>query len=118
MTEFYKLISTYDVVLEFSTNTRPVRIEILRSIDNDKKLRARVWDQITYDLNSTFASFEKANGEKSYIYSSDEVNREITTILSGDESSIDLFFGKEWESEQDFLKYLKELLNEYHKSLA
>ncbi|MGH1428610.1 MAG: hypothetical protein ACRBEE_11775 [Arenicella sp.] len=118
MTEFYKLISTYDVVLEFSTNTRPVRIEVLKSIDNPKKLRARVWDQITYDLNPTFASFENKCGERKYIYSSDEINREITTILSGDESSIDIFFGKEWESEQEFLNYLKGLLNEYHKSLV
>jgi hypothetical protein len=116
MSEYFKLISTYDVVLEFSTNTRPVRIEILQSTENPKKLRARVWDQNTYNLYPTFANLSQSGVIEHRLWSSDEVNREITNLLSEDPS--DLFWGKEWKSEQEYLAYLKGLISRYHESLC
>ena len=116
MSEYFKLISTYDVVLEFSTNTRPVRIEILQSIENPKKLRARAWDQNTYNLYPTFANMLEGGGIEHKMWSCDEINREITTFLSEDPA--DLVWGKEWESEKEYLDHLKNLVNRYHSSLS
>ena len=116
MSEYFKLISTYDVVLEFSTNTRPVRIEILQSTENPKKFRARAWDQITYNLYPTFANMSDDGGIENRLWSSDEINREITVLLSEDPA--DLIWGKEWDSEQDYLSYLKGLVSRYHESLS
>lgn len=116
MSEYFKLISTYDVLLNFSTNIRPVRIEILQSMENPKMLRARVWDQNMYNLHPTFANRTKDGGFADGLWSSDEINREITVLLSEDPS--DFLFGKEWESEQDLLAYLKELVRKYHASFS
>jgi len=116
MSEYFVLQSTYEVVLEFSTNTRPVRIEIFRSVDNEKKLRARVWDQTTYNLYPTFANMSKEGGSTNSMMSCDEVNREITTILSDDPN--DLFWGKEWDSEDQYLSHLKTLIQNYQASLS
>lgn len=116
MREYFILKSTYETILEFSTNTRPVRIEIFQSTDNVKKYRARVWDQHTYNLYPTFANIKKEGGLENRMMSCDEVNREITTLLSEDPN--DLFWGKEWESEEQFLSYLKELVSKYHESLS
>lgn len=115
MSEYFKLTSTYDVLLEFSTNSRPVRIEILQSTENPKKLRARVWDQNMYNLLPTFANMTADGGFAHGLWSSDEINREITVLLSEDPS--DLVLGKEWESEQEYLAYLKGLVEEYRASL-
>ena len=104
------------MVLEFSTNTRPVRIEIFRSVHNNNKLRARVWDQNTYNLYPTFANIPNEDSLINKFMSCDEVNREITTILSDDPN--DLLWGKEWASEENFLRYLKTLIQKYQKSLG
>ena len=115
MNEYFKLLNTYDVVLKFSTNTRPVRIEIFRSLDNEKKYKARVWDQSTYNLYPTFANISEEAGLENKLFSCDEVNREITTLLSDDPN--DLFWGKEWESEDQYFAYLKELILKYQEIL-
>ena len=112
MSEYFKLISSYDVVLDFSTNKRPLRIEILRSTENEKKYRARVWDQHTYNLYPTFANMKPEGEIENTLFSCDEINREITTILNQDDPR-DLIFGKEWESEEDFLNHLKNLIEQY-----
>jgi len=113
MSEYFKLKSTYEVFLEFSQNTRPIRIEIFYSIKNNKKLRARVWDQNTYNLYPTFANISEEEGLKNKLLSCDDINREITMILSDEPN--DLVWGKEWDSEEKYLSYIKELLNEYQK---
>ena len=115
MSEYFILQSIYEVVLEFSTNTRPVRIEIFRRVDNEKKLRARVWDQTTYNLYATFANMSKEGGLTNSMMSCDDMNREITTILSDDPD--DLFWGKEWDSEARYLSHLKTLIQNYQASL-
>ena len=116
MIEYFKLKSTYDVVLEFSTNVRPIRIEILRSTVNSRKYRARVWDQHTYNLYPTYANMKNDGGIENKMWSCDEVDREITTIISDDPA--ELVYGKEWNSEDEFLLYLKDLVNRYHISLS
>ncbi len=115
MNEYFILQSTYEVTLEFSTNIRPVRVEIFRSTENKKKLKARVWDQITYNMYPTFANMEKESAIENTLMSHDEVNREITMLLSDDPN--DLFHGKEWESEELYLSHLKGLIAKYHESL-
>jgi len=114
MSEYYKLQSTYTVLLKFSTNTRPLRIEIYRNIENSKKYRARVWDQNTYNLYPTFANFGNDGGVDNRLMSSDTIDREITILLSDDPD--DLYFGREWESEEDYLNYLKGLVSKYHET--
>ena len=63
----------------------------------------------------TFASMKKGGDIENRLMSSDEVNREITTLFSDDPN--DLFFGKEWASEEDYLSHLKGLIEKYHESL-
>jgi len=118
MNEYFLLQSTYDIVLEFSTNIRSVRIEILRSTENPKKFRTRVWDQNTYNLYPTFANMPKEGGITNKMMSCDEINREITTLLSAEDDPSDLIFGKEWESEEELLLHLKGLIQKYHASLC
>ena len=115
MSEYFILKSTYETTLAFSTNTRHVRIEIFRSTDNAKKYRARVWDQNTYNLYPTFANIKTKGGLENRMVSCDEINRDITTLLSEDPN--DLFWGKEWESEEKYLSYIKALIGTYHDSL-
>ena len=119
MNEFFTLQSTYEVTLKFSTNTRAVRIEILRSTVNPKKLKARVWDQNTYNLYPTFANMSKENGLNNEMMSCDNINQDITTILADVslEEMNEIVYGKEWDSEEDFLNYIKELVNKYHATL-
>ncbi len=114
MNELYKLQSTYELILEFATNTRPVRIEVFRSTKNDKKLRARVWDQNTYNLYPTFANIPEEGGLENKLMSCDEVNREITTLVAEDP---ELIVGKEWESEDKFIAHIKGLILKYQATL-
>jgi len=72
----FELRNTYEILLEFGNITRPVCIKILRCIENQKLYRARIWDRCIYD--------------------SDELNREITTIVIADYS---LITGKKYPSE-------------------
>lgn len=115
ISEYFILLSTYEAIFKFSTNTRPIRIEIFRSTENHKKYRARVWDQNTYNLYPTFANIKKEGGLENRMMSCDEVNREITTLLS--ENQFDVFWGKEWDSEDQYLSYLKKLIEKYHETL-
>jgi len=102
------------MIIAFSTNTRPVRIEVFRSTENEKKLRARVWDQNTYNLYPTFANIPEEGGLENRLMSCDEVNREITTLLAEDPEMI---YGKEWESEEQFITHIKDLISKYQATL-
>jgi len=114
MSELFKLQSTYEMIIAFSTNTRPVPIEVFRSTENEKKLRARVWDQNTYNLYPTFANIPEEGGLENRLMSCDEVNREITTLLAEDPEMI---YGKEWESEEQFITHIKDLISKYQATL-
>ena len=111
MNEYFILKSTYEIIIEFETNTRPIRIEIFQSVENRKKYRARVWDGTIYNLYPTFANTTNENGLENRMMSCDEINRDITTILSDDPN--DLFYGKEWDSEEQYLSFIKELIEKY-----
>jgi len=72
-----------------------------------------VWDQNTYNLYPTFANGPDFGAMENKLWSSDELNREITHLLSEDPE--DLAYGKEWESEEEYLTYLKVLVNRYYE---
>ncbi len=101
------------MLLEIGSATRPVRKEIFRSIENVNYFRARIWDQCTYDLYPTFLNIDLENNKK--IYSSDELNREITLTVA-EESN--LITGKEYSNEEEFLKYIKSLIIKYRNTLS
>ena len=111
MSEYFKLLSTYDTAVECSTNTKLVRIEILQSTENYKKFRARAWEQNTYNLFPTLANIAKDGSFENKLGSSDQINNEITMFLSEDPN--DLCLGKEWKSESEYLSYLKTLVKRY-----
>ena len=115
MTELFALSSTYELLLEFGSSTRPVRIEIFRSQQNPKKMRARVWDQNTYNLYPTFANIPAEGGLENRIMSCDQVNREISTVVA---ESPEILLGREWESEEVFLNHLRESIVRYHSTFS
>ena len=117
MNEYYKLLSTYDVMLEFSTNSRNLRIEILESVETKNKFKARVWDLTTYNLYPTFANIAKEGGIENKIFSCDEMNRDVTNLLPGGDPET-LILGKVWDSEKQFLTHIKELVSNYHSELG
>jgi len=109
----FKLQSTFELLLNFNDTTRPIRIEVFSMTDNPKIYRARVWDQNTYDLYPTFLNMPQDNGEQRKMYSSDEVNREITNIVAED---ISLITGKEYPNEEAFVEYVNGLVIDYHET--
>ena len=114
MNETFLLKSTYEYVIEFKMNTRPIRIEIFLSLENNKKYRVRVWDQNTYNLYPTFANMPPGGGIENKMMSCDEVNREITTLVA---ETPEVILGMEWESEASFLNYLKKAIDKYREKL-
>jgi len=59
----FELRNTYEMLLEFGSIARPVRIEIFRCIENQKLYRARIWDQCIYDLYPTFLNLDLKNSD-------------------------------------------------------
>jgi hypothetical protein len=84
----------------------------MQSMESPKKLRARAWEQSTYNLYPTFANPADFDAASSKLWSSDQINREITVLLSDDPT--DLVLGKEWESEAEYLAFLKGLVRSYN----
>lgn len=108
--ELFKLTSTYEVLLELGGTLRPVRVEIFRSEENPRKLRARIWDQNTYNLYPTFANIRPEGGLENRLMSCDELNREISTNVAEDP---EILLGREWESEEVFLNHIKDAISRY-----
>lgn len=113
--ELFKLSSTYEVLVEFGGAVRPVRIEILVSIDNPRKLRARVWEQNTYNLYPTFANIGPEGGLENRLMSCDELNREISMSVAEEP---EMLLGREWESEEVFLDHIKDAILRYQSTLG
>ncbi|MDH5178048.1 MAG: hypothetical protein OEZ39_16210 [Gammaproteobacteria bacterium] len=111
MDESFKLSNTYEMLLEFKDVSRVIRIDVFHGIENGSLYRARVWDQTTYNLYPTFANIAKEGGLKNEMYSCDEINREITTIIAEEPT---LITGKVYSSESEFLEYIKGLIGKYH----
>jgi len=114
MNTMFSLSATYEMLLEFKDTSRPVRIEVFRSAENENIFRARVWDQNTYNLYPTFANIESEGGLQNKMLSCDELNREITTIVAEDPT---LISGKEYSSEEAFVKYVESLVLAYQATL-
>jgi len=112
MDELFKLSNTYEMLLEFKDVSRMIRVEIFHSTGNDSLYRARIWDQTTYNLYPTFLNIAEDGGLKNEMYSCDEINREITTIIAEEPT---LITGKVYSSENDFLEYIKVLIGKYHE---
>lgn len=115
MMELFELTSVYEVLLETGGTIRPVRIEIFRSRDNETKLRARIWEQNTYNLYPTFANIPPQGGLENRFMSCDQLNREISDLIA---ETPDIILGHEWDSEDALLEYLQESLSRYQSMLG
>jgi len=115
MNDLFTLSTTYELLLDFNDTSRPVRIEVFRSIENPNIYRARVWDQNTYNLYPTFANIDSKDGLQNKMLSCDEINREITTIVAEDPS---LITGKEYPAEEEFVEYVKSLVLAYQATFS
>jgi len=109
----YKLISTYELLLELGSTERPVRIEIFQLPDG-KRFRARVWVQNTYNLYPTLININEKGDDLHAVHSSDDLNQEITSLILEDP---ELIRGKEFNSEDEVLRYVEERINSFAKSL-
>ena len=111
----FKLLNTYELLVDFNSTSRPIRIEVFRNVENKNIFRARVWDQATYNLYPTFANIDPEGGIKNEMFSCDHINQEITVTIAKDST---LITGKEYSSEAAFVEYIKELINEYQAQLS
>lgn len=109
----YKLISTYELLLELGSVEKPVRIEILQSPDG-KKFRTRVWAQNTYNLYPTLMNIDEKGNDLHKMHSSDDLNQEITSLVFEDP---ELITGKEFASEKEVLQYTEDRISSFVKSL-
>jgi len=107
----YKLISTYEILLNFSSTERPVRIEIFQSPDG-KKFRTRVWVQNMYNLYPTLLNINEKGDDLHTLHSSDDLNQEITSLVLEDP---ELIKGKEFDSEDEVLCYIEDRVNSFAK---
>ena len=108
--ELFELSATYEVLLEIGQAVRPVRIEIFRGRKNAQKLRARVWEQSTYNLYPTFGNIKPDGGLENRLMSCAQVNREISALVAEEP---EMLLGGEWDSEEAFLERLKEFIVRY-----
>jgi hypothetical protein len=115
MIEIWKLSSTYEVLLEIGHTLKPIRIEIFRSQDNQRKFRTRIWEQNTYNLYPTFANILPEGGLENRLMSCDLLNREISIDIA---ETPEILLGLEWESEEAFLIHLKEAIFRYQSMLT
>ena len=115
MNNLFTLSTTYELLLEFKDTSRPVRIEVFRSVENPNIYRARVWDQNTYNLYPTFVNIDSEDGLQNKMLSCDEVNREITNIVAKEPT---LITGKEYPGEKEFVEYVKSLVLAYQATLS
>lgn len=109
----YKLISTYEILLDLEPTERPVRIEIFQSADG-KRFRTRVWVKNMYNLYPSLMNINEKGDDLHAIHSSDDLNQEITSLILEDP---ELIRGKEFGSEDELLQYVVVRVNSFAKSL-
>jgi len=114
MSHIFKLKNTYEIFIEVAGTKRPVRIEILESGQDAGVFRARVWDQNTYNLYPTMANLLPQGGIEHGIFSCDEINREVTTIVA---DAPEFILGKTYTDENEFLRHIIGLVKTYEKEL-
>lgn len=108
--ELFELASTYEVLLDIGHAIKPVRIEIFHGIENTRKLRARIWEQNTYNLYPTFANIRPEGGLENRLMSCDQVNTEISALVA---EAPDILLGRELDSEEAFLQHIQEFIMQY-----
>ena len=108
MNTLFKLIATYELVVEFSTLERPVRIEIFKPLEDKFLYRARVWMQNTYNLYPAYLNTDKNGEDLNTIHSSDQLDMDMTSLITDDP---EIITGKHYMNKSDFLDYLKSSIN-------
>lgn len=114
MNHTFKLKNTYEIFIDVSGTKRPIRVEIFESIQDEGFFRARVWDQITYNLYPTMANILPEGGIENMLFSCDEINREVTIMVADDPYFI---LGKAYKNENEFLRYVTSLVKKYEQEL-
>ena len=110
--DFFRLVSTYELMLTLGSMDRPVRIEVFRSLSDTQLYRARVWAQNTYNLYPTFLNTGQKGEDLRKVHSSDQIDADITSVLAEEP---DLLTGKHYRSEEEFLAYVKTRVADYQK---
>jgi len=89
-------------MIEDQNIARPIRIEILQSLDNPNIFRPRVWVKNTYNVYPTTVNTGPKGEDLRSMHSSDDFNNDISNILAEDES---FFVGKYYDNEDQVLQY-------------
>ena len=109
----YRLISTYELLLNIGSAVRPVRIEVFKSPDGDK-YRAHIWMQNRYNLYPSLMNTNEKGDDLHTLHSSDEINQEITALVL---DNPDFVSGKEFDSEDKFVRHIEMQIKSFAQSL-
>ena len=109
MRQIYKMTVVYEWPERVGEWLRFVRIEVFECISQPKNFRARVWLDENYNLYPTRLNSDQNGNAVNMIHSSDVVNRDITSLLSGADEWI---CGKVFASEEDFVSSTMPSVNE------
>ena len=110
--DFFKLKSTYELMVELNGVVRPVRIEIFELISKDNFFRVRAWVQSVYNLYPAFLNTDNQGNDLHSIHSSDSLNLEITDLIADDPR---LITGDLYDDEYELLKHIKGRISDYQK---
>jgi hypothetical protein len=108
--KYFKLISTYEVIVDNGKIEYPLRIEIFVSCFKDRIYRTRVWSSNTYNLYPTFLNIDDAGNAVQQIFSCDQFDVDITSVIA---KNPELITGINFESEEEFFKYVKHHIDDY-----
>ncbi len=112
--ELWKLVATYELLLELGQTRRPVRVEVFKSNNGGSRFRARLWVQGTYNLYPTFLNMGPQGQDLRHVHSSEELNQEITSLVVENPAFME---GIEFESEGAFVEALQGLVAKYQKAI-
>ena len=101
--KIFKLISTYEYIVEINSAHKPVRVEVFQAVDSVDIYRARVWIQNMYNVYPTFLNTDENGSDLRKVHSCDELNTEITSNIAENER---LILGEKYKSEKVFLDYV------------
>jgi len=112
--ELWKLVATYELLLELGQTRRPVRVEVFKGTNGSSRYRARLWVQGTYNLYPTFLNTGPQGQDLHRMHSSEELNQEITSLVVDDPAFIE---GIEYKSEAAFVEALQGLVIKYQNTI-
>lgn len=99
----FKLVEVYELLVGFDDNLKFVRVELFESTSTSCWIRARVWLNETYNMYQSELNTDGEGKNLHRLYSSDVVNRDITTILPFGK---DLIEGRTYASKETFINDL------------